>query len=203
MKNFLFLALMTVGVTVGAYAQEVSFGAKAGVNFASLSGNDAEEVGLDGKTGFHLGLVMDIGLGSKFSVQPEVLYSTLGAKVDNYEVEDEEGNVMSASVKFKLDYIAVPVMLKYYVVDGFSLQAGPQFSFNNNSELETGDGTNTVAIGLDDQTESFELGAAFGLGYELPVGLFFQGRYSRGFSDIFEGSDMRNNNIQLSAGYKF
>lgn len=203
MKNLLFLALFTVGVTMGANAQEVSFGAKAGVNFSSLSGNDAEELNLDGNTGFHLGLVMDIALGNNFSVQPEVLYSTLGAKVDNFVVEDENGDMMSASVEFKLDYIAVPVMLKYYVIEGLSLQAGPQFSFNVNSELETSDGTNTVAIGLEEETESFEFGAGFGLGYELPMGLFFQGRYSKGFSDIFSGSDMRNSNIQLSAGYKF
>ena len=198
-KLFVFatIALMAVGVQ----AQEVAFGAKAGVNFASLSGDDAE--GLDGRTGFHLGVIADIAITNRFSIQPEVLYSTRGAKQDNFLFEDEFGDDMTGKVEIKLDYIDVPVMLKYYVVQGLSLQAGLQFSFNTSSEMEFSDDTDSITIGMEDETESFDIGGAVGLGYDLPMGLFLQGRYTTGFTEIFTDSDIKNNVLQLSIGYKF
>tara|TARA_R110001583_G_scaffold22784_3_gene85049 strand:+ start:18984 stop:19154 length:171 start_codon:yes stop_codon:yes gene_type:complete len=54
-------------------AQEVHFGIKAGVNFASLGGDDSD--GLDGLTSILFGGVVDIGVTEKFSVQPELVYS--------------------------------------------------------------------------------------------------------------------------------
>lgn len=52
-------------------------GAKAGLNFSNLTGDDAD---LDGRTSFHLGLIAEIMFSEKFGIQPEVLYSAQGAK---------------------------------------------------------------------------------------------------------------------------
>jgi hypothetical protein len=59
-------------------AQSIRFGAKAGVNFASVGGEDVPN--LEGKTGFHIGGLVEILFTEKLGIQPEILYSTQGAK---------------------------------------------------------------------------------------------------------------------------
>ena len=184
MKKILVIAAVVISAGTMSAQEYVEFGAKAGLNFASLNGEDTEH--LDGVTSFNLGLVAEFPLTDKFSVQPEVLYSGLGAS-------SSEGNAT-----LKLDYISIPVMLKYYVLDGFSLEAGPQVSFNVVAEDEY-DGESSEIEDIN----STDFGAGVGVGYELPMGVFFQARYGFGFSEIWDDSGLKNNVFQLSAGYKF
>ena len=169
-------------------AQETSFGIKAGLNFASLNGDDVADE-LEMVTSLHFGVVAEFGLSEKFSIQPEVIYSGQGASLD-----DE---------LLKLDYINVPVLAKYYIIEGLSLEAGPQIGFNVNSEYEFDGETEDV-----ENVKTTNFAAALGLGYKLPIGLFFQARYNLGLSNAFDGvegfeSDAKNNVLQFSVGYKF
>ena len=199
-KNLLLATLMILSVT-GVQAQDVSFGIKGGVNFSNFSGDDADMLETDGRTGFHLGLIAEIMFTENLGVQPEVLYSSQGAKSD-FQMEDEFFGSLSID-EFKLDYISIPVLLKYYFIEGLSLEVGPQFSFVANSEVEASmDGVSSTED-FDDETESFDFGGALGLGYELPMGLLFQGRYVMGFNDVYTDSDFRNSVFQLSVGFKF
>lgn len=182
MKKLLFAIAFLYAGTLSA--QQFEFGAKAGVNFASLNGDDIE--GLDGRTGFHLGLVAELPVSEKFSVQPEVLYSALGATAS-------EGD---GTIKF--DYISLPVMAKYYVVDGLSLEAGPQIAINVVAEAEMDGESEEI-----EDVETLEFAAGFGAGYQLPMGLFFQARYVLGINEAWEFPGLKNNVFQLSAGYKF
>ncbi|WP_304038414.1 outer membrane beta-barrel protein [Mesonia mobilis] len=86
-------------------AQE--FGVKAGVNLANLN-TDGD---IDGKTSFYLGAVAEFGLSESFALQPELVYSMQGA--------DE----------LDLSYINIPVLAKYYLVEGLAVEVGPQFGF--------------------------------------------------------------------------
>lgn len=176
MKKIMFIALVAFLSTTAVNAQ-TTFGVKAGVNFANLSGDDVEEA--DSRTSFHLGLIAEIMLSENFAVQPEVLYSGQGA---------EEGDMT-----LKLDYITIPVMLKYYVSNGLSIEAGPQVGFNVLAEAE----------GEDIEDVKTDIGAGLGLGYALNQGIFFQARYNFGFSDIVEDVDAKNGVFQLSLGYRF
>ncbi|HER40031.1 MAG TPA: PorT family protein [Salinimicrobium catena] len=199
-KNLLLATLMILSVT-GVQAQDVSFGIKGGVNFSNFSGDDADMLETDGRTGFHLGLIAEIMFTENLGVQPEVLYSSQGAKSD-FQMEDEFFGSLSID-EFKLDYISIPVLLKYYFIEGLSLEVGPQFSFVANSEVEASmDGVSSTED-FDDETESFDFGGALGLGYELPMGLLFQGRYVMDFNDVYTDSDFRNSVFQLSVGFKF
>ena len=184
MKKIIFVVAVLLSTGTLSAQEFVEFGAKGGVNFASLSGDDTE--GLDGVTSFHLGLVAEIPLTESFSIQPEVLYSGMGAS-------NSEGDGM-----IKLDYITVPVMLKYYVVDGVSLEAGPQVAFNVVAESDFEGETEEL-----EDIKSTDIGAGVGLGYEFPIKLFLQARYVFGFSDIMDDVAAKNNAFQISGGYKF
>ena len=113
-KLFLVAAIAVFGFT-SANAQEVNFGAKAGVNMATITGDDVDDT--KSKTSFHIGAVAEIAISDKFSVQPELLYSAQGTKADE---GDEE---------LKIDYINLPIIAKYYVAEGFSIEAGHQVGF--------------------------------------------------------------------------
>ena len=184
------LAAFVLGTCTAAFAQQqLKFGPKAGVNFANLSGVDNTEM----KTGFHVGAVAEIKFNEKFSIQPEVVYSAQGAK----------GMLNNIEGKANLDYINIPILAKYYIVDGFSVEAGPQVGFLVKAE---GKGTvNNVSVTTDvkDNFKSTDFGLGFGLAYDLPV----NARYNLGLSDIrnntSSGDAIKNNVIQVGIGYKF
>ena len=97
---------------------QVTFGAKAGVNFSDITGEKVDS--FEGLTSFHVGAVAEIQISEKFSVQPELIYSMQGSDYsEDFEGDDFEGSV-------KVNYLNIPLMAKYYVADGFSLEAGPQ-----------------------------------------------------------------------------
>ncbi len=185
---FVGLSLLTLPVL---QAQEFHFGAKAGVNFANLVG-DTE--GAEMRTIFHLGLVAEMPISETFYFAPEVLYSSQGAK---FSEEGFDG-------AFKLDYIQLPLMLKYYVGSGFSLEAGPQIGFLTSSEVEM----EGVSVDANDYISGFDYGLNFGLGYKLTSGIFLQGRYNLGLANVFDSEEIgdgegKNSVIQLSLGYMF
>jgi hypothetical protein len=209
-KLLLFAAVAVFGFIMNA--QEVRFGAKAGLNLASLSGDDTDD--LDGITSFHVGGVAEIMFSDKFSFQPELLYSAQGAKYE--ESESEAGFTYNYEEKLKLGYINVPLMAKYYVAEGFSIEAGPQVGFLISAKAEweetlTGEGVNETDSGdedIKDFVKGIDFGVNLGFGYRMESGLNFAARYNLGLSNINdgEGSDdysQQNNVIQFSVGYFF
>lgn len=182
MKKILFVAAVAVFGLTNVNAQEFSFGAKAGLNVASLSGDAAEQ--LDARVGFHLGAVAEFKFTDALSLQPEILYSQQGAKLGESTTQ--------------LDYVSIPVLVKYYFFEGFSAEAGPVVGINVVAQQDF-DGE-TVDI---EDVETLDVGAAIGAGYELPMGLFFQARYAIGFMETFPDSETTNGVFQLSVGYKF
>lgn len=186
----------------GAQAQEYfNFGIKGGVNFANFTGDDADDADFKNRTGFHIGLLAEIMVAEKFALQPEILYSSQGGKSRFQDFDEFAGEEMD--IQFKVDYISVPVMLKYFVVPGLSVGAGPQFSFLVDSEAEASFEGEEASVDITDETEKFDLGLAVGLGYGLPGGFLVQARYVRGFSDVYSESNLRNSIFQVSVGYKF
>lgn len=202
MKKLVLAALAVFAIGNSAFAQqEVKFGPKAGVNFANLSGQDDSNM----LTGFHVGAVVEIKFNEKFSVQPEVLYSAQGSK---YEISNSIGSYKATQ---KLDYINVPIMAKYYVAEGFSVEAGPQVGFLTKAELTQEGNVAGIVNGEStrdnkDTYNSVDFGVNFGLAYDLPAGLFFNARYNLGLSDVVKdnnGDAIKNNVIQVGLGYKF
>ncbi|WP_299683695.1 porin family protein [uncultured Dokdonia sp.] len=181
-----FLAFLAFMITYNIKAQDISFGAKAGANFASISGDLTEDI--DGRTSFNAGVVANIGISEKFSIQPELVYSAQGGTA-NIEGED---------FTIKLDYINVPVLADFNIVKGLSIQAGPQIGFNITSEVDA-DGGESSEI----ESENIEFSLAAGAQYKLDQGLFFQARYGLGITDTSDFLSRKNNVFSLSIGYFF
>jgi len=191
MKKLLLMAALAVFGLTTTNAQEVRFGAKAGANFASLNGDDVDDI--DGRTSFHVGGVANIGITELFSVQPELIYSSQG-----FSADDTDGDV-----SVNLDYINVPIMADFELAEGFSLQGGPQIGFNISSKIDfDGDKEDIEDI------QTIDFGVGIGAQYVLPMNLFFQARYVIGVTNVYEeieGMDLeaKNSVISVSVGYFF
>lgn len=195
MRNITLSLLGLIACATTATAQEVKFGVKTGVNFANLPGLDNTTM----KIGFHIGAVAEIKFNEKFSIQPEVIYSAQGAKYSlaMFPTGTIEG-------KIKNNYINVPIMAKYYIVESFSVELGPQVGFLMKSEEKD----NTVSY------KSVDFGLGVGLAYELPMGFFVGARYNLGLSKVNEDfvsvgnglveiENQKNSVFQVSVGFKF
>ncbi|MCB9070111.1 MAG: PorT family protein [Calditrichae bacterium] len=90
-------------------------GVKAGLNIATIGGDDISDV--DSRTGFAAGLFGEIGIDKMFAIQPEVYYSMQGAK------SKEDINGTTVDVTMKLDYIQIPVLFKFIIpVEGSTVK---------------------------------------------------------------------------------
>lgn len=174
--TYLFFALCALSAT----AQHVKFGLKAGVNFANYTN---AEVNTSTLTSFHVGLLTEIKVFKNFAVQPELLYSTQGAKLDNL------GN----EIKDQLGYISIPALAKFNLNDQLSLELGPQVSFllNQRSNVDLGD------------TNTFDFAVAGGLSYTFGKHFFIQGRYALGLTEPRRDATVKNSVLQASVGLLF
>jgi hypothetical protein len=182
MKKLLFAIALFFSVQT-AFAQSFSIGPKAGLNISNYTGGDIES---DALVGYHLGGIINYGFGKVFSIQPEVLFSTQGAKVNR------AGNTSD----FKISYFTVPVMLKFKTSGGFYVEFGPQVGFRTSTDIP--DQT------INNFAKNLDLAAAAGIGYQSPIGLGLGVRYVAGLSKVgdFSGQDInpdfKNSVIQAS-----
>jgi len=187
MKNLFFTvaALLSFGF-VNGQDTGIKFGVKGGVQFTNFVG----DLTYNNKTGFFIGGLVDLPVSDNFHVQPELMYSMEGSEYDF-----DFGFGQNESFDYGISYIRIPVMAKYYVIQGLSLQAGPEIAFKIGAE-------NDIA---DDSIKSTDFGIGAGAGYELPIGLMFDIRYNLGLANISENEDgdVKNVGIQLGVGYRF
>lgn len=178
MKKVVVIAALAL-IGFGANAQDIKLGVKAGANFSNIKvDTDFGGGSPDGATSFYIGGLVDFSVSEKFHVQPEVLYSIEGAK------------------DLDFSYVNIPLMGKFYLVEGFNIQAGPQLGILVDAEGGTD--------GLKSTNLSLNVGAA----YEMEAGLFFDARYNFGLSNILEeeegfNSELNTKGFQVGLGYRF
>lgn len=185
------------GLGIANAQKAPSFGIKGGVNFATVTGGDFDSP--DARTSFHVGVLGEMPVTNMFSLQAEVLYSGQGFE---YDFEGPDGD----KAEYQLNYINVPVLAKFYLFDGFSIEAGPQFGFVVSEELDLNpysDDGDIELSGSPAEAKNFEFGVAAGVTFETPIGLFASGRYNMGVTDIIEDVDAQNSVFQIGVGYKF
>lgn len=188
------LTLIVIGAAVSfSVAQGLTGGVKAGLNFANVGGDDVEDT--DMRIAYHVGGYVNFAFSESLSLQPELLYNSIGTKFE------EQGDGDSYDVTYKLNYISVPVLL-VYSFGNFNVQAGPQIGFLASAKAKYDiDGAD------DEDIKDYFKGTDFG--FNLGLGANFGKinaalRYTAGLSNIADSDDgdVKNSNIQLSVGYR-
>ena len=175
LKNRFLLFLLLGFVFSYHYAQKIDFGPKLGANFATFG--DLSD--FDNEIGFVGGVFLNLKF-SNFSIQPELIYSHQG---EDFEFD-----------QFDLEYINIPVALKFYVLGSFNLQLGPQFGFLINDNI-----IDDVVDGIE--TETFDLNAFGGVGIDLPLRLSLDARYIFDISDNFTEARFNEGFFNLTLGF--
>jgi hypothetical protein len=187
-KLLLFLIIASLAKVSGA---QIQFGLKGGINFANISQQGAPPTADKFKsiTDFNAGLMASIPLCSHFSLQPEVVYSGQGGNLDERVL--------------RLNYLNIPVLLKYLHPSGLFAETGPQIGFMlSGKELFDGKSYD------DSENKVPELSWAFGMGYQLPkINLGIDARYNLGLTEIYKRHETpetsKNNVFQLGLFYVF
>ncbi|QGY47674.1 outer membrane beta-barrel protein [Maribellus comscasis] len=208
MKRIVLIAILTLSFGTLVYAQNSAKGIKGGLNFSSLStdGNDDKNL----KMGFHAGVFTKIPFSESFAVQPELLYSGKGIKL-NYD----ENAFADGETKFNLNYIDVPVKLVFNLSEDFEFQFGPYVSYlinaNTDTDAEFFGGEYNSSDEMDgDHFNTIDYGLTAGLGFDLDP-MIFGLNYNLGLNPVAKDDDIshdllgdaKNMVIQVYVGLKF
>jgi opacity protein-like surface antigen len=202
MKKVLLIVVVTLLGLGNANAQEVKLGAKLGLNLSSLR----SDMDFDSKIGFNLGVFAEINLSDKLIFQPELLYSTQGASFE----QSFDSN--SFKVTNSVDYLNIPLILKYGVTDKLFLEFGPQLGFllSGESKYEEtfGGETTSETEDIKEFTNSIDFGLNFGVSFDIAENIMIAARYNLGLSNIIDEEDsddekLQNSVFSLSLGYRF
>ena len=197
---------LVLSILCAAYIAQaqLSGGAKAGLNLAQMYGKaEGESETTDMVVGFQFGGYLNYKISETFIFQPELVFSRLGGKESEYDPDFQE----EIDVKFKLDYLTLPLNFKFQVNENFGLLVGPQIGFMVGAKAKVDFFGTSVEADVKDQFKGIDFGANVGLSYTINK-LSFDARYYLGLSnigdfdeDIGDGKIM-NRAIQLSVYYQ-
>jgi hypothetical protein len=209
MKKVVILTVAALLIaSTAAFAQDMvtgltGKGLKAGLNLANVTGNDAPD-DTKMKMGFAVGGFITYAFSDLFAVQPELLYTMKGAKV-------QPAGGTEASTTY--NYLEIPVLFKVLLAGGGNFKpnfyAGPAVAFL----LSASSDPEVPGYDVKDATKSTDFGLIGGVGADLLMGtgpgkITFDVRYDVGLSsldNVDDGIDAKVNNsaITFLVGYGF
>ena len=185
-----------------ANAQDVKYGVKGGLNLSTLNFDGDGAPSSNTLASINIGGFVEVKISDKFSIQPELVYSKQGNKM-NFESEGARLN------SFKLDYINIPVMAKYYVAQDFSIEMGPQIGFLTSAKVNGTSSGTTVEVDAKQFFKSVDFGVNLGASYDLTKKVSLGVRYNLGLANIgsdefvSDGEKISNSVFSINLGYKF
>lgn len=191
MKKILFLAAAVI-LTANMASAQFTWGVKGGLNLANISNLE-----MDMKPSIYVGAFGEYQVSDFFGVAGELVYSRQGAALS------ADGD----KTKTRLNYLNVPVLAKFYVAKGLSIDLGPQFGFLIGAKQWAKVDGNSASVDIKDVVKGFDLGVGMGLSYNISDNILVQARYNLGLTDGWKNNDsddkFKNNVIQVGVGYRF
>ena len=194
----LFALLIMLGATVSSQAQ-VAFGLKGGLNLSNLEVDDPQ-ASYDSRTGYHAGVFLRSTF-DKVAFQPELLLYTQSNQIDY-----ATSSVNPGTVENNFTYLTIPVLLKFYIVSGLNIHAGPQFGFLLDGEQKINTTLFTGTQDIKDNYKSSDVAISVGGGWDFPFGLSTDIRYNIGVKDInnaANGEEAKSRVFLVSLGWNF
>jgi hypothetical protein len=168
-----------------AHGQFLSYGVKAGLNYANVGGADAPET--NPRNGFHVGGFLGVSLLGIVAAETGAYISQKGYIL----VNDDATKVVSS-------YVDVPLVVKFSPLPLFHIFAGPQASFLMRNKVGSADAST-------DGMRKMDLAGVVGIGINIPMGIRISAGYDYGFKSLTENDDNKvyNRVIKFTVGYKF
>jgi hypothetical protein len=171
-------------------------GVKGGLNVSNLYVDDVNDE--NARFGFNLGFYGQILSSDVFAIQPELLFSTKGSKIEY------GGNFFDQTVKYNLSYLDLPVLAVFKLGDAAEIHVGPYVSYLLGANISH-DGD--LGSGVDDidreHLKSFDYGLSGGVGLNFGA-LQVGARYNYGLAKLEDSNaaelligDSKNSVAQL------
>ena len=226
-----FLLLVMVKSNVSAQTSKFEFGIRGGLNLSTALVNDA--VAIKFKPGYHIGGTVDYFFTQKFGLQSGLSFSVKGSKIVGFNSGGYVGgNPDDYTYAFNQSYLELPLYVTFRknISDKFNINVGigPYFAYGIGGKtgrtLHDGiffDGSaekewDTFGNGGYDEARDWLSGETlkrfdFGVGIKVDLGYnrFVWGiGLASGIMDVMskkdsQGLNYRNENINVSIGYKF
>jgi len=204
-------ALLAAALAAGGEpAHAAAVGAAVGLNRGGISGDAPPDAEYSGKTGLIAGAQGEIGIGSDIFLSLQPMFVRRGTGI---RLADSEDNSSEDSLSVALDYVAVPVVVKFLAAGGRTYVAGGlDVAFLTAATL-SGRGPEED---VKDSFQSLDVGALLGVGVVFPIGrprLTVEARYVMGLVNLADpaadGSTpnlpdrFRSTGLQITAGVLF
>lgn len=194
---FALFVLTFMAGTAGAQQKKTRnvarLGLKSGLNFSHFNNTGLEEntISADWRTGFVFGFFVEMKIADKMYFQPEALYSSMGGK--NISTLNGENNL-------RLNYLAVPVSLKYEFAPKFKLAGGVQLSWMLQATNLRNETKTDITNSLRNNDIALQGGLEFWPSNKVQIGA----KYQHGLSDIefYTGTKSFNQGVQVTVGVK-
>ncbi|MBQ2200746.1 MAG: PorT family protein [Bacteroidaceae bacterium] len=205
-KLFFAAAVLMCSLTAFAQSKEGTFNIlpKAGINISNLSNKDNAKV----KVGFTAGAEAEYQLTKQLSLSAGALFSMQGAKSTTVfrEVDNTTKEIREVDIKntMEFDYINVPILANYYIIEGLAVKLGIQPGFNIVAKRKRTDGVDKVSenlknLGVDVRKVDFSI--PIGISYELND-FVVDARFNLGLTEVADLVKSKNRVFQITFGYQ-
>lgn len=195
MRKFICLILSFICIVQLSVAQQkkerktARLSLKTGMNLHHVYLNGLDENSFDSRWrfGYVFGAFVEMKASDDLYVQPEILYSSMGGRILKPGAGED---------KLRLNYLAIPITLKYKICKPFFFGAGVQASW-----------VLTAKNGTDDIYSSVrpnEFSLLGGFEYWVDKKVVLNARYVRGLGnlDLYPDTKTFNEGVQLTIGVK-
>ena len=160
-------------------------GFKGGLNFSNFRVDGIQDN--DIKAGLNLGLFFKLPVSETVALQPELLYSSKGSKLEYDNPIQGDGEY-----RFNMNYLELPVMGVFSLGDHFNIQAGPYVSYLTSANIKNMDedlSIQGVADLNEDSFKRFDYGLAAGIGFDFN-GFVAGARYTYGLNEVGKSNNL-------------
>ena len=205
-KLFFAAAVLMCSLTAFAQSKEGTFNIlpKAGINISTLSNKDNAKV----KVGFTAGAEAEYQLTKQLSLSAGALFSTQGAKSTTVlrEVDNTTKEIREVDIKntMEFDYINVPILANYYIIEGLAVKLGIQPGFNIIAKRKRTDGVEKESKNLSDlgvDVRKVDISIPIGVSYEFND-FVVDARFNLGLTEVADLVKSKNRVFQITFGYK-
>ena len=205
-KLFFTAAVVMCSLTAFAQSKEGTFSIqpKAGINISNLSNKDNAKV----KVGFTAGAEAEYQLTKQLSLSAGALFSMQGAKSTTVfrEVDNTTKEIREVDIKntMEFDYINVPILANYYIIEGLAVKLGIQPGFNIVAKRKRTDGVEKESKNLSDlgvDVRKVDISIPIGVSYEFND-FVVDARFNLGLTEVADLVKSKNRVFQITFGYQ-
>jgi opacity protein-like surface antigen len=174
MKKTLLLFAFIISSTY-SFSQGGMYGVRAGLNMSNLDFKPDPNFENTHRNGFAIGFFGEYDLSETIAIAPEIQFSAEGGK----------------SQDLRIDYIQLPILMKYRFSDRFLVGAGPM--------------AGVKVWEYEDGYANFAFSVLGGVEFLITEYIFIDARYSYGLTNVMDNDstlEAKNSNIQIAVGIK-